>query len=438
MNEWSDRIFFEQRRKSKDRCDFNRDRARIIHSSSFRRLQGKTQIFGLGESDFYRTRLTHSMEVAQISSGIVDVLFASNNNIINSDIDVNFFPNQNLIESIGLAHDLGHPPFGHGGEKALNYCLSKENSGFEGNAQTYRICTHLGEHSCDNGFNLTRRCLLGLIKYPITFKDALNRESYDYDKAPKNIDSFKPPKCIYEFDRTFHWIMEPFSQEDKNKFCESIGLTNKHHKSKYKSFDCSVMELADDISYGIHDLEDAVALKFINKEIWEKEVIEKMEGERTELKNKIKMKDFTEDLFSGQSFRRKRVISDLIHYFIKHVELNKQSVFKHWNLDYQAILSDHIKKELTIFQALVSNFVIKNQNVQMLEYCGEMLIIKLFEAIYANPKRFLPDDYYQMYRKAEEDIRIVSDYIAGMTDNHAVHIYHQIFSPDEGSMFRKI
>ncbi|MGB3946573.1 MAG: anti-phage deoxyguanosine triphosphatase, partial [Bacteroidia bacterium] len=403
----------------------------IIHSSSFRRLQGKTQIFGLGESDFYRTRLTHSMEVAQISSGIIDVLVTNNK-------DIDFFPNQNLIETIGLAHDIGHPPFGHGGEKALNYCLSKKDNVFEGNAQTYRICTYLGEHSSDNGFNLTRRCLLGLIKYPISFEDAINPKSYDYDKAPTNLDSFKPPKCIYEFDRTFHWIMEPFSKEDNKKFCESVVMTNKHHKSKYKSFDCSVMELADDISYGIHDLEDAIALGFINKGIWEKQVIDKMDEEYTDLKDIIKKKQYIEDLFSGQSFRRKRVISHLIHYFIKNVQLNKQSVFKHSLLDYQAILIKHIKKELDIFQNLVCEYVIKKQNVQMLEYCGEMLIIKLFEAIYANPKRFLPDDYFQLYEKNQNNIRIVSDYIAGMTDNHAVHIYHQIFSPDEGSMFRKI
>ncbi|WP_415582920.1 dGTP triphosphohydrolase, partial [Legionella worsleiensis] len=191
MDEWNERIFFDKRRQSNDRCEYTRDRARIIHSSAFRRLQGKTQVFGLGESDFYRTRLTHSMEVAQISSSLVNklsLMYPENKN---------FFPCQNLIECIGLAHDIGHPPFGHGGEKALNYCLDKNGSGFEGNAQTYRVCTALGEHSSDNGYNLTRRTLLGLIKYPVDLKEAKNSSIYEKDKAPENIDSYKPPKCIY-------------------------------------------------------------------------------------------------------------------------------------------------------------------------------------------------------------------------------------------------
>ncbi len=112
------------------RDEFSRDRARIIHSAFFRRLQGKTQVLGLGESDFYRTRLTHSLEVAQIGSGISETLKTKYKN--NKKIQ-KLLPCPNLIESMGLAHDIGHPPFGHGGEVALNY-LMYENDGFEGNA----------------------------------------------------------------------------------------------------------------------------------------------------------------------------------------------------------------------------------------------------------------------------------------------------------------
>lgn len=122
------------------RDQYARDRARVIHSAFFRRLQGKTQVLGLGESDFYRTRLTHSLEVAQLGSGLVEFLiekYKDDSGIIES------LPEKDLIEAIGLAHDIGHPPFGHGGEVALNFSM-KDNGGFEGNAQTLRICTTLG------------------------------------------------------------------------------------------------------------------------------------------------------------------------------------------------------------------------------------------------------------------------------------------------------
>ena len=137
--------------------DAQRDRARIIHSSAFRRLQSKTQVLGVGDNDFYRTRLTHSMEVAQIGSGICEHLKQTyaNNGAISQQIP-SFFQ----IEATCLAHDLGHPPFGHGGEVALNYHMLG-HGGFEGNGQTLRILSKLGEYSEQHGLDLTRRTLLG-------------------------------------------------------------------------------------------------------------------------------------------------------------------------------------------------------------------------------------------------------------------------------------
>jgi dGTPase len=116
MNSWENRREFWIKKPDDTRSSYDIDFSRIIHSASFRRLQGKTQILNLGDSDFYRTRLTHSLEVAQIAYGLVKQLEQKN-----TDHPIaGKFPEQNLVQSISLTHDLGHPPFGHGGEVALN------------------------------------------------------------------------------------------------------------------------------------------------------------------------------------------------------------------------------------------------------------------------------------------------------------------------------
>ncbi|MFD1203775.1 dGTP triphosphohydrolase [Sporosarcina contaminans] len=125
-----------------NRDEFERDYGRIIHSSAFRRLQGKTQVFGPSEGDFHRTRLTHTLEVSQIARGIAIQLNEKEIKKINKD----FWIDISLIESAALAHDLGHPPYGHQGERALNACVLKYTNnkyGFEGNAHTLRLLTKL-------------------------------------------------------------------------------------------------------------------------------------------------------------------------------------------------------------------------------------------------------------------------------------------------------
>ena len=156
-----------EKRSQDHRTPFDRDLARLIHSAAFRRLQGKTQVLGIGEGDFHRTRLTHSMEVAQIGRGIVKNL--KHRIRIGNQLDaLKYLPESDLISCICLAHDLGHPPFGHGGETALNYCMRKAG-GFEGNAQTLRTLSKLEAHTDNYGLNLTRRSLLGVLKYPAKY-----------------------------------------------------------------------------------------------------------------------------------------------------------------------------------------------------------------------------------------------------------------------------
>ena len=146
-----------ERRPSDVRGEYGRDDARIVHSAGFRRLQGKTQVMGVAEGDFHRTRLTHSIEVAQIGCGILAVLKRRH---ADDEVAARWLPSRASVAAACHAHDLGHPPFGHGGEAALQECMVS-SGGFEGNAQTLRMIVALERHHVEGGLNPTRRTLLG-------------------------------------------------------------------------------------------------------------------------------------------------------------------------------------------------------------------------------------------------------------------------------------
>lgn len=196
------------------------------------------------------------MEVAQIGSGICEHL---KKHYKNNDKYIKWIPSLYLIEAICLTHDIGHPPFGHGGEVALNYCMS-DCGGFEGNAQTLRIISKLGEYSPEHGFDLTRRTMLGILKYPC-FYSKVNANSDSLETNGLNLDNCqKPPKCIFDEESdVLEWILALFSDTDKEKFQEfKEGEPGEHHKSKHKSFDTSIMDLADDIAFGILKCNEAI------------------------------------------------------------------------------------------------------------------------------------------------------------------------------------
>ncbi|MEH8196971.1 anti-phage deoxyguanosine triphosphatase [Aeromonas allosaccharophila] len=429
---WKDR--FETATASGfNRDEFSRDRARIIHSAFFRRLQGKTQVLGLGESDFYRTRLTHSFEVAQIGGGIAE--FLKGKYFDNEEI-LGLLPEQNLIESIGLAHDIGHPPFGHGGEVALNYSMRNHN-GFEGNAQTLRICTKLGEYSDCGGLNLTRRTLLGLIKYPAYHSSVVNNGKYN-NEGGINLDSYHPPKCIFDCDESHvNWILQPFNPE-QDKFQSFREESGEHSKPLYKSLDTSIMEMADDIAYGVHDLEDSIALRLVSERSWKNEVVDIIKDPLRMLPLSGQIDLLTQQLFSGENKTRKIAISYLVNYFIINSEMIKQRAFSHNLLDYQAKLKTLPHEELKIFKKFVVKNVIKTPEVQTLEYKGQQMIVKLFDVIANNPSRLLPTKYYERYNNEGQNMRVICDYLAGTTDDYATRLYHKIFTPSSGSIFDRL
>ncbi|MBX3617781.1 anti-phage deoxyguanosine triphosphatase [Nitrosomonas sp.] len=432
MNIWETRQTSLNGDQSK-RDNFSRDRARIIHSAFFRRLQGKTQVLGLGESDFYRTRLTHSIEVAQIASGIVQAL---QNDLKLADFH-KLLPSTSLIEAIALAHDIGHPPFGHGGEVALNY-LMRDHGGFEGNAQTLRICAKLGEYSDNNGLNLTRRTLLGLLKYPALYSEVVNYSSYKTEIAPLNVDSYKPPKCVFDCELDcLDFIFNPI-QSDRTVFSQIENSNDKHAKTKFKALDTSILELADDIAYGVHDLEDAIALQLVDERIWRSKVHDLLVDSLSKYPLKEKIEEITKNLFSGCNRTRKKAISFLVNHFIRGCSLTKRGIFTNDLLDTAATMDYAVKNELDILKKFVVEHVVKTAEVQTLEYKGQQMIIRIFEAIAYNPSRLLPKKYHDEYENRDKDWRVICDYIAGTTDDYATRLYHKIFTPSSGSIFDRL
>jgi dGTPase len=305
-----------------------------------------------------------------------------------------------------------------------------------------RICTQLGEYSEEDGLNLTRRTLLGLIKYPATYSQVVDHTIYDENKAPLNIDSFKPPKCsFFDCDSAyFSWITAPFCSHDIKRFTE-FNHTASHFKTQFKSFDTSIMELADDIAYGVHDLEDAIALHLITQKHWQNEVIDVINHQFPHYQRGGVAVNISDDLFSGRNRIRKKAISYLVNYFVSQIEIVKQGVFEHELLDLKAIMPENLCAELTVLKNIVSTNVIEIPEVQTLVYKGQQMIVRLFEAIDSNPQRLLEKKHYDKYLRQDTQSakrRIICDYIAGDTDEYATRLYHKIFTPSNGSVFDRL
>ncbi|ANO32359.1 anti-phage deoxyguanosine triphosphatase [Vibrio breoganii] len=432
-NLWQQRINEENKARLNDHRDpYQRDRARVLHSAAFRRLQAKTQVHGAGGNDFHRTRLTHSLEAAQIGSGILAQLQSKHPDLLS------ILPTTSLIETLCLAHDIGHPPYGHGGEVALNYMM-REHGGFEGNAQTFRIVSQLEPYTQHHGMNLCRRTLLGLLKYPSLLSKV------ERDSIPDGIDNprqlkasrWTPAKGVFDIDNAyFEWVLQGLPSQDIEPFCslkQHAGNRYTTKKTRFKSLDCSIMELADDIAYGVHDLEDAIVLGLVSKQQWLESAASKladcghpwMEAEINRL---------SEQLFSGEHYLRKDAIGSIVNALLTSAEITEvtDSEFSHPLVRFNATLHPPMLDVLEVFKVFVSHYVIQATEVQLIEYKGQQIVIDLFEALSGDPERLLPEATKNKWRLArdqqDQGFRVICDYISAMTDGYAQKMHSKMFA----------
>ena len=357
--------FFKEK-KTNLRNDFQRDRDRIIHSTAFRRLKHKTQVFVNTSGDHFRTRITHSLEVSQIARTLSKY----------------FNLNEDLSETLSLAHDLGHTPFGHAGEEALNDCM-KNYGGFDHNIQTLRIITILENRYYDfKGLNLSIETLDGLIKHN------------------------GPVKNLTKLNTIL----------GNNFFKKKINFTLS------SSLEAQIASISDDIAYNSHDLEDGLKSNLFDlNHLKNVPILNKIIS-----KHKKKLKRYSIDLVIRQIIREiiNEMVSDVIKTTKKNIDLYR---IKNINDIYKT------KKQLVTFSRKMQKFDKKiksflkqkmyfHRDVNSKTNYGRKVIIRLFSQIKKNPKKYIN---IKKYDNSNIE-RIICDYIAGMTDRYAINLYNQI------------
>lgn len=465
----------------KYREEWRRDYARLIHSASFRRLQGKTQVFPGHEGDFFRNRLTHSLEVAQIAKSIAIKL----NDTPLFQGDQRLSPD--LVEFAGLAHDLGHPPFGHNGEEALDECMREYGGGFEGNAQTLRILSRLEKkvtlaapddikifdedgNDMRCGLNLTYRSLAAILKYdtviPIMAGDRPEEKREEVAKG------------YYDCDKAL---------VEKIKW----AVLGEHYVGDFKTVECSIMDIADDIAYSTYDLEDIFKSGFHNPldlfalpdSIYEavaRTINKRLKKQYPEVSRIVGIKDVQEILFdvfgdlftfgteqlhilknrkttneykkmyfsveaqkrasvyADDGYSRTAFTSNLVQSFLQGVEVQPHEKFPQLHkvrLDLKTFVVVEVLKNIT-YEA-----VIRAPALQVVEYRGKDIVKKIFGAISEkNGERLMPPDFRDVFHKGDElsRRRTICDFIAGMTDRYAVEFYSRLFGANGMTMHKPL
>ena len=351
-------------KKNLYRSFYQRDRDRIIHSTSFRRLKYKTQVFVYDEGDHYRTRLTHSLEVSQISRSISRYLKL----------------NEDLSEAISLAHDLGHPPFGHAGEKILDYCI-RDHGGFNHNIHSIRLVTEL-EKAYQNfdGLNLSINTIDGIVKH--------NGPNY---LVKENLD-----------------------------LLPNLNKIKKINFYKQSSLESQISALSDDIAYNNHDIDDGIrAGLFTMNDIKDLPIV----GEVIKKKNKQ---------FKNEKLLRNEIIRSIINFMVTDLILYTEKKIKNLKIktiedvykssDFIVSFSPKLISANNQIREFLRVNMYENKSVKEMTNKAEIIIKNLYMYLIKNNKRFIPQDVKKKWGLE----RSVSDFIAGMTDKFAIDLYNKI------------
>ncbi len=367
------------------RSPFQRDRDRIIHSAAFRRLKHKTQVFVYHEGDHYRTRLTHSLEVAQVARSMARALHLD----------------EDLTEALSLAHDLGHTPFGHAGERELDQCMA-DHGGFDHNAQALRIVTRLERRYAGfDGLNLTWETLEGLVKHNGPVLDADGKPAGRYARLGL-------PHAIVEFARN-HDL----------------------HLDSYASAEAQIAAISDDIAYNSHDIDDGLrAGLFEVSELLDVPIVGKAIRE-------------VDEMWPGLDRHRRihetvrRVISWMIFDVIAQTRANAEANHVD-NADAvrkaaSAIVdfTPRMKQDNAQLQAFLAKHMYQHAKVIAIMHRARRVVRDLFEAYSSDPAQLPTDWQDQGYsRDDSRQARQICDFIAGMTDRYALDEHKRLFDLD--------
>lgn len=423
-------IFTERRhpealRSGDVRDAYDHDKGRVIHSAAFRRLQGKTQVMATGEGDFHRTRLTHSIECGQIGEGLLLKIRAEPS--VAEDVKA-WLPSSSLMTAACHAHDLGHPPYGHSGEETLNACMAG-SGGFEGNGQTLRVLNRLEKYRRPGiGLNPTRRLILAVLKYPAPYSAC----AAAFAAIGKDADE-RPPKCYLDSEQDIvDWALAPFSNADR----DALPALDATGRPIHRTVDCALMECADDIAYGVHDLEDAIARGLIRRETFEAYLAAAGDPPDFEALAAAGLglgRDALADaLFSRSSYDRKQAISALVNVLVTHVSVYERAEFEHPLLRHTVDFAGPAKDLVRFLKTFVYQTVINSASVRQLRRKGNIVVNNLFDELVHDPS-MIPESARDDLLTGDPIQRQVCDYIAGMTDHYAERLYRRMFEPGFGT-----
>jgi dGTPase len=323
--------------------------------------------------------------------------------------------------------------------------MMRDYGGFEGNGQTLRLLTKVENSYGSFGLDLTRRALLGILKYPVPrSKVASPKRPPIHESIHKTIkiSDWLPPKAYFDCEQAeVDWILAPFTADDQTllQALTRQPAGTQAGKSLYCSFDCSIMNTADDIAYGVHDLEDAIHLRLIERSQLETLEFKQLLGTTLLAPHQNRL---LESLFSQDLCLRKRAVGEMVNYFITSTQISiSHEAFESPLLKYTIALIPEAGALLNYLMDCIYTNVIDSQEARTFEYGGQTVVLRLFDAISSNPGSLLDTKNRDLFKQAQEETaayRVVCDYLANMTDEYAYRMHERLFGFNTRTIFERL